>query len=81
MYSVSGTAYIDIADKGKLLPVERYSDLNDREYFVGSGETVQLHEGGILLIDMSEAFKILQQSYGVLMQAQVTVEGFSFPNK
>lgn len=81
LYSVSGTAYIDIADKGNLLPVERYSDLNDREYFVGSGETVQLHEGGILLIDMSEAFKILQQSYGVLMQAQVTVEGFSFPNK
>lgn len=74
-------AAIEVAPKAALEQTEAYSDLTDRERFQGTGDTVTVPAGGILVIDEDEAYRICAAPDAALCVLHVTVEGYSFPNK
>lgn len=93
----SGDARVEVAAKKNLHTVEPYSDLTDRERFSGEGEVITLKPHEILIVEPSEACRVLENSSDsqdlqgtqdtrassahTIIEIHVTVEGFSFPNK
>ena len=55
-YYLQGQQKIEYAPKETLQVVEYYRDETDREYLKGCGETVEVHEGQIVICDIHEAF-------------------------
>ncbi|MGQ7191661.1 hypothetical protein ACUODJ_60585, partial [Escherichia sp. HC-CC] len=47
------------APKETLQVVEYYRDETDREYLKGCGETVEVHEGQIVICDIHEAYRFI----------------------
>lgn len=76
----SGELTVMVASKAMLRTIEPYSDLTDRERFDGPASAVAVPEGGVVVLDVDEASKVLPSDAKVI-QVQVTVEGYSFPNK
>lgn len=76
-----GELTVMVANKQMLHTIERYSDLTDRERFDGPASIVTVPEGGVLVVDIDEAVKIMPAPDVQATQVQVTVEGYSFPNK
>ena len=54
----------------------------DRERFAAvDGPVVTVPAGGILVVDIDEAFRVLPEPGSHAVMTHVTVEGYSFPNK
>ncbi|EGE0853755.1 TPA: beta-galactosidase subunit beta, partial [Shigella flexneri] len=51
-YYLQGQQKIEYAPKETLQVVEYYRDETDREYLKGCGETVEVHEGQIVICDI-----------------------------
>ena len=78
---IDGDMTVMVAPKGQLTAVEAYSDLTDRERFVGPANIVTVPAGGIFVADIDEAAKVLSDPDVAAGELHVTVEGYSFPNK
>ncbi len=76
-----GELIVKIANKKQLNAVGRYSDLTDRERFDGPASFVSVPQGGVLVADVDEALAVTSLTTTKAVQLQVTVEGYSFPNK
>lgn len=64
-----------------LTPLAPYDDLSDRQPFAGSGEVVEVPEGGILIVGIDEAARIQPDPDASAVALHVTVEGATFHNK
>ncbi len=79
---MDGELAVVVAPKADLELTEAYSDLTDRERFAAvDGPVVTVPAGGILAVDIDEAFRVLPEPGSHAVMAHVTVEGYSFPNK
>lgn len=79
---LEGRAIVEVAKKADLVVCRPYSDLSDRESFDGdAARPVELSPGGLLVVDIDEAARLLPTSDATLVQLHVTVEGSTFPNK
>ena len=58
-YYLQGQQKIEYAPKETLQVVEYYRDETDREYLKGCGETVEVHEGQIVICDIHEAYRFI----------------------
>ena len=59
-----------------------YSDIDDRERFEGAGETVTIPAGGVAVVEIDEAYRVVADvADSRVVVLHVTVEGYSFPNK
>ncbi len=80
---LDGDLLVAVAKKRDLVEAASYSDLTDRQPFDGDAEAVTVPEGGVLVVDIDEAFRILPEPHpgtdAVLLH--VSVEGASFHNK
>lgn len=79
--STHGTVRLEVAPPGSVNESTDYDNLTDRQYFSGSGELVSIPEGGICLVDIDEAARILPDAETSAVQLLVTVEGATFHNK
>lgn len=79
--ALSGEVAVEVAAKVDLAVEGAYDDLTDRQLFTGSGETVRVPDGGLLVVDIDEAARILPAPCGEAVLLHVTVEGASFHNK
>ena len=79
--STRGTVRVEVAAKSDLDATTAYDDLTDRQHFNGSGEIVSIPEGGICIVDIDEAARILPDAGAAAVQLHVTVEGATFHNK
>lgn len=80
-YYLQGAQKIEFAPKSALQEVECYRDETDREFFKGCGETVQVHEGQMVICDNHEAYRFLSESAVKKVILRVTVEDGYFHNK
>lgn len=78
---LDGDAAVEIAPKASLAEQGAYSDLTDRQPFAGSGETVRVPQGEVLVVDIDEAARILPDPAAEAVVLHVTVEGATFHNK
>ena len=79
---MDGELAVVVAPKADLELTEAYSDLTDRERFAAvDGPVVTVPAGGILVVDIDEAFRVLPEPGSHAVMTHVTVEGYSFPNK
>lgn len=78
---IDGGLAVEIAPKSALQAIKPYSDLTDRERFAGAGERTVVQAGGVLVVDIDEAFRIPADQRVKAVVIHVTVEGYSFPNK
>lgn len=76
-----GELIVKIANKKQLNAVGRYSDITDRERFDGPASFVSVPQGGVLVADIDEALAVTSLMTTKAVQLQVTLEGYSFPNK
>lgn len=79
--ATSGEVAVEVAPKRAVTAAGSYSDLSDRQPFTGSGETVRVPAGGLLVVDIDEAARILPSPESEAVLLHVTVEGASFHNK
>ncbi len=79
--STRGTVRLEVAPKGSVNASTDYDNLTDRQHFSGSGEVVSIPEGGICIVDIDEAARILPDAETAAVQLHVTVEGATFHNK
>ena len=70
-----------IASKETLQVVEYYRDETDREYLKGCGETVEVHEGQIVICDIHEAYRFICNNAVKKVVLKVTIEDGYFHNK
>ena len=61
--------------------VEYYRDETDREYLKGCGETVEVHEGQIVIYDIHEAYRFICNNAVKKVVLKVTIEDGYFHNK
>ncbi|GLR08166.1 beta-galactosidase subunit beta [Mixta theicola] len=80
-YYLQGQQKIEFAPKTQLQMAERYRDETDREYLQGSGDTVQVHEGQMIVCDNSEAYRFICDSPVKKVVLRVTIEDGYFLNK
>lgn len=80
LYVLSGTIVADIAKKTQLEITRAYSDISDTELFAGHGRRMELNEGSIGIVEIDEAYRILEGDSDVVC-LHVTVEGTTFHNK
>lgn len=79
---IDGDMAVEVAPKADLTCIEAYSDLTDRERFAADGgEVVTVPRGGVLVVDVEEAARVLPDPDVAAVMLHVTVEGYSFPNK
>lgn len=82
---IQGSVVVQVAAKQHLQLVQNYSDLTDRELFIGEGTSITLQPQEILIVEPDEACCIQdteqQEQRSTVIELHVTVEGFSFPNK
>lgn len=83
IFSANGGCSVLVAPKHNLNREIEYSDLTDREQFSGDGvgEVIQVPQGGILIIDIDEGYRIVATPDSSLVELHVTVEGAFFHNK
>lgn len=79
--STRGTVRLEVAPKDSVNASTDYDNLTDRQYFSGSGDVVSIPEGGICIVDIDEAARILPDAETAAVQLHVTVEGATFHNK
>lgn len=79
--STRGTVRLEVADKTRLESTTEYDDLTDRQAFAGSGDVVNIPEGGICIVEIGEAARILPDTSTAAVELHVTVEGATFHNK
>ncbi|MBT1180388.1 hypothetical protein JS531_00010 [Bifidobacterium sp. CP2] len=76
-----GDMRVMVAPKSQLTSIEAYSDLTDRERFMGPANIVTVPAGGVFVADIDEAYKVCSDPDVQAVVLHVTVEGYSFPNK
>lgn len=59
---IRGTQKIEYAAKAQLRQVDCYREETDREYLRGLGQTVQVHEGQIIICNNDEAYRFITHS-------------------
>lgn len=59
---IRGTQKIEYAAKTQLQQVDYYREETDREYLRGLGQTIQVHEGQIIIFDNDEAYRFIAHS-------------------
>lgn len=79
--ALGGEVAVEVAPKGAVTAAGPYSDITDRQPFTGSGETVRVPDGGLLVVDIDEAARIIPSPDSEAVLLHVTVEGASFHNK
>ena len=79
--SARGTVRLEVAPMEGLDASDDYDNHTDRQHFSGSGEVVEIPEGGICIVDIDEAARILPDAETAAVQLHVTVEGATFHNK
>lgn len=75
------TVRLEVGAKTDLDATSDYDDLTDRQYFSGTGDVVDIPEGGICIVDIDEAARILPDAGTAAVELHVTVEGATFHNK
>lgn len=80
-YYLQGQQKIEFAAKEQLQTVACYRDETDREYLKGIGETVQVHEGQMVICDTHEAYRFICDSPVKKVVLRVTIEDGYFLNK
>ena len=80
-YYLQGQQKIEYAPKETLQVVEYYRDETDREYLKGCGETVEVHEGQIVICDIHEAYRFICNNAVKKVVLKVTIEDGYFHNK
>lgn len=79
---LDGDLPVEVAPKAGLTCTRAYSDIDDRERFEGTGEIVTIPAGGVAVVEIDEAYRVLADTTGPrVVVLHVTVEGYSFPNK
>ena len=79
---VDGNLTVEVASKADLTCTRAYSDIDDRERFEGTGETVTIPTGGVAVVEIDEAYRVVADAADPrVVVLHVTVEGYSFPNK
>ena len=79
--SLGGEVAVEVAPKEALTAVGPYSDLTDRQPFTGEAERVVVPDGGLLVVGIDEAARVLPTPDARAVLLHVTVEGASFHNK
>ena len=79
--ALDGDVQVDVAPKADLSEEGPYSDLTDRQPFSGDAETVTVPKGGVLVVDIDEAFRVLPAPESEAVLLHVSVEGATFHNK
>ena len=73
---LDGDLTVEVAPKAGLTCTRAYSDIDDRERFEGTGETVTIPA------EIDEAYRVVADAADPrVVVLHVTVEGYSFPNK
>lgn len=80
-YYLQGQQKIEFAAKEQLQVVACYRDETDREYLRGIGETVQVHEGQMVICNTHEAYRFICDSPVKKVVLRVTIEDGYFLNK
>lgn len=80
-YYLQGQQKIEFAAKEQLQTVACYRDETDSEYLKGIGETVQVHEGQMVICDTHEAYRFICDSPVKKVVLRVTIEDGYFLNK
>lgn len=80
-YYLQGAQKIEYAPKAQLQVVECYRDETDREFLKGCGDTVQVHEGQMVICDIDEAYRFISEGAVKKVVLRVTVEDGYFHNK
>lgn len=79
---LDGDLTVEVAPKAGLTCTRAYSDIDDRERFEGAGETVTIPAGGVAVVEIDEAYRVIAEASDPrVVVLHVTVEGYSFPNK
>ena len=79
---LDGNLTVEVASKADLTCTRAYSDIDDRERFEGTGETVTIPAGGVAVVEIDEAYRVIAEASDPrVVVLHVTVEGYSFPNK
>lgn len=79
---LDGSVTVEVAPKVQLACTRAYSDIDDRERFEGAGEKVEVPAGGVAIVEIDEAWRVVPGATdSKLAVLHVTVEGYSFPNK
>ena len=78
---LDGDLTVEVAPKADLGPgIRAYSDIDDRERFEGAGETVTIPAGGVAVVEIDEAYRVVADAADSrVVVLHVTVEGYSFP--
>lgn len=79
--SLGGEVAVEVASQDAVTAAGPYSDLTDRQPFTGGAESVTVPDGGLLVVGIDEAARILPDPHARAVLLHVTVEGSSFPNK
>lgn len=79
--ALDGDVEVAVAPKASLTEEGPYSDLTDRQSFSGDAATVVVPEGGVLVVDIDEAFRVLPAPDADAVLLHVSVEGATFHNK
>ena len=80
-YYLQGQQKIEFAAKEQLQTVACYRDETDLENLIGIGETVQVHEGQMVICDTHEAYRFICDSPVKKVVLRVTIEDGYFLNK
>ena len=79
---LDGDLTVEVAPKAGLTCTRAYSDIDDRERFEGAGEKVVIPAGGVAVVEIDEAYRVVSDAADPrVVVLHVTVEGYSFPNK
>jgi len=78
---VSEPIDVEFAPQAALTALTSYDDLSDRQSFSGTGRTVTIPTGAVVIFDIGEAARITSCTASELVVLHVTVEGATFPNK
>ncbi|MFR3877828.1 MAG: hypothetical protein ACLTYW_06430 [Collinsella sp.] len=77
---LDGNLTVEVASKADLTCTRAYSDIDDRERFEGTGETVTIPAGGVAVVEIDEAYRVVADAADPrVVVLHVTVEGYSFP--
>ncbi len=56
-YYLDGQEKVDVADKSKLQASTPYSNKTDKEYFSGTGQTLELYKGQVIIFCNDKAYR------------------------
>lgn len=78
---LTGDLRVEVASKADCTATTAYSDLTDRQHFTGDAALLTVAKGGLLVLDIDEAARVLNSPHVEAVLLHVTVEGASFHNK